>query len=401
MGLVQPTRAQLLTPPGKGGIAVISLAGPQTDALLQGLFRPWKSHAQTGPGVLQLGHLIGKDGQTLDQAVVQRQPDAAMINIHGGPLVTQAVLELLKRHGASIDPPGTHHAFDPCHPSWDNPAVGREMLDLLPRLHSPLALAAVTAQWSAGLSRLAFEAAGQLRLAGKDPGPPMNEIAARLRQAAGRLRVIRRLIEPAEVVLAGEPNSGKSTLANALSGSQMSIVHETPGTTRDWVRELVLLDGVPIWLTDTAGIWRVPAGTQTTDIDAQAVRRALDRLGRADVIVLLGVVSPDLREALDQLPRGKTVLRVRSKADLVPPPANVSGAAFFDVAISALTGLGMDELRSAIREALGVAHIDVQAPMAFTDRQKTLLLGSAEAIDNARVDDASQAVLHLLRLCAK
>ena len=99
--------------------------------------------------------------------------------------------------------------------------------------------------------------------------PPPAELPAMLRRAAGRLALIRRLLEPAEVVLAGPPNVGKSTLANALIGRQVSLVHDQAGTTRDWVRHLAVLCGVPVHVTDTAGLWDAPAG-----VDAQAVGRA-------------------------------------------------------------------------------------------------------------------------------
>jgi len=95
------TVASLQTPPGKGGIAVILLRGPLCSVILDDIFRPLRSHAASQPGALQLGRIVC-DGRTVDEAVVRRESDVAEINIHGGPAVTKAVLELLARRGADI-----------------------------------------------------------------------------------------------------------------------------------------------------------------------------------------------------------------------------------------------------------------------------------------------------------
>ena len=402
--------ASVLTPPGKGGIAIIALHGPGAAAMLRMIFRPWKSHVRSEPGVLQLGHLVGENGQVLDEAVVQGQGDCALINIHGGPWVTQAVMDLLRRNGAVATAGGVAPAaFDPAHPKWKNPAIGREMLAVLPQLQSPLALAAVANQWSAGLSQFVhrlreLHEEKRDKKNDEDVPPPLSNTAANdgrrgalcaaarsLRRAAEAMSKMRRLIEPAEVVLAGPPNAGKSTLANALSGRPMSIVHETPGTTRDWVRELVLIRGVPIWLTDTAGIWEVPGGSDAAAIDAAAVRRAHERLRQADLIVLLGEAPDGL--VADAAPAGRPLLRVQAKADEEAALGLIGPSC--DLAVSAQTGQGLSELRDAILAKLGLADLDPTAAMAFTPRQADLLHDAAAAIE---AGDGAQAADKLRKL---
>lgn len=392
------TTVCLLTPPGKGGIAVIELAGPKAPSMLETTFRPLPSHAKktgnrqqatgnkqqaTGNrqqaagdgGRLQLGHLLGEDGQTLDEAIVETRDGRVYINIHGGPWVTQAVLGLLERQGARRLPRPVGPVFPAGHPHWDNPAIGAEMLGLVRSLQSPLAVAAVGHQWSDGLSKLVSET---MSAASGGAAPPTDA----LRQAAGGLGAMRRLIEPAEVVLAGPPNAGKSTLANLLAGVPMSIVHETPGTTRDWVRQLALVRGVPIWLTDTAGIWEFPIASPASAVDAEAVRRARQRLTHADVIVLLGPAGAGLLE--EAAASGKSLLRVWSKSDL----SSAAGGAY-GLAVSAVRGEGIDELRGLILDRLGLADFDAFTPMAFTDRQADLLERSAQALD---IGDKAQGV---------
>ena len=370
------TTVTLHTPPGRGGIAVILLSGPKTVEILDAVFRPLPSHRRGGEGVLQLGRLVA-DGETIDEAIVYRRDGLAEINIHGGPAVARRAMELLVACGAAAAPApaaGTE-SFPTAHPRWSNPAIGREMLDALPLAHSALVVAAVTHQWSAGISEL-------VRTSLAKDAPRSDDAARKLRLAARGLASMRRLLHPVEVVIAGPPNVGKSTLANVLIARQVSIVHESAGTTRDWVRELALLGGVPIRLTDTAGLWNPPEG-----IDAEAVRRARRRTEQADLVLLLGAGRPIERP--DWLHAGK-LLRICAKCDVCPPigPA--------DAEVSAHTGEGLEALKKAILAALELDGFETAAPRAFTQRQADLLNRAADAMENADLREARDALKELL-----
>lgn len=378
--MTKETTASLQTPPGRGGIAVIALAGPSAEAILGEVFRPWPSHAGARDGRLQLGYLID-GGRRIDEAVIFRRDGSVEINIHGGPQVARAAMAALKRRGARLvpAPQAAPETFAVAHPRWNNPAVGAEMLDALPLARSALVAAAITQQWSGGISRLACSI-GE-RLAGRPAADAETDRDSCL-TAAAALGAMDRLLHPAEVVLAGPPNAGKSTLANALTARQVSIVHRRAGTTRDWVREQAMLDGVPIWLTDTAGLW-----SAADALDAEAVRRAHARASEADVVVLLAAETPP------ELPawwRAQRVIRVASKCDICPAAAGA------DVEISARTGRGLDELARAIIAALGLSEIRIDAPMAFTRRQATLLGEAAAALDAGDFRAAGAALERLL-----
>jgi len=380
------TTVSLHTPPGRGGIAVLLLHGPRADAILAEAFRPLPAHADAPPNGLRLGRLVDERGE-MDEAIVARCAGGIEINVHGGSAAAAAAMHRLRYLGAeAVDaPPASPECFGPAHPVLDNPAIGREMLAALAEARTPLTVAALTQQWSAGLSRLAREATA----GGEGTG-------RRLRDAAGRLPQMQRLLRPAEVVLAGPPNVGKSTLANALVGRAVSLVHDAAGTTRDWVRELAVLRGVGVYLTDTAGLW------DTADtVDAEAVRRARHRIAGADVVLLLSAGSstpipcwllsaPPVARLDARTPRSPLVLGIAAQCDLHPP------AGAYDAAVSARTGEGLDELAGRVLGALGLADLDLAAPAAFTERQAGLLLRAADALAEGQDGALGAAVRDLL-----
>ncbi len=363
----------LLTPPQRGGISVFLLGGPGAEAVLAAAFRPNHAVGPPGDGELKVGRLV--DGErVVDEAVVARRGEAFEVNTHGGPAVAAAVMHLLVGLGATAlpAPASAPEALPVAHRDGANPAIGRELLDALTDARGALAVRALAGQWSGGLSALPRRVASE--------SPPAT--AADLRAAADRLPAMRRLLTPAEVVLAGPPNAGKSTLANALVGREVSLVSDRPGTTRDWVREEAALAGVAVFLTDTAGLWDAPAA-----LDAEAVRRARDRIADADVICLLAPGSPP--GAPPWLP-DRPVVRVATFADCRRPAADA------DAAVSARTGAGLDRLAEAVVAGLGLAGFDPAAAAAFTERQAGLLTAAADALDAGNRPAAREALAALL-----
>ena len=300
------TSACVVTPAGRGGISVIVMRGPKSSRALEKIFRPIKSHKNAPRGALQLGTIID-NGRDIDQAIVCRSGETIEINIHGGPIVVRKAVELLAGLGVAIVPPDdpTAGGFDLAHPRWNNPAIGAEMLQSLVRAKSGFAVAVISNQWSSGLSRLVAQTIE--KLSGDTPSPQSN-LADDLVRAAQALPKSAKLLNPPQVVLAGPPNVGKSTLTNALTGRQVSIVHDTPGTTRDWVRELAILDGIAVFLTDTAGLFDSAKG-----IEAQAVARAEKCARDGDLVLLVTGESP-----LDVPPwlADNNLLRIANKCDI-------------------------------------------------------------------------------------
>ena len=358
--------ATLLTPPGRGGIAVILLSGDGAGEIISNVFRPQTAQSEFTDGKLHLGHLV-ENGDVIDEAVVCRRSGTFEINVHGGPVVVTKTLELLATSGAEVirsdqGPP----AFETAHRRWNNPAVGREMLRTLPQVRSALVASAVSTQWSAGISELASG----------------NPTPGQLRRAADGLRIMQRGLDPPEVVLAGAPNVGKSQLTNALVGRAVSIVHETPGTTRDWVRELAVIDGAPLWITDTAGLWNV-----SDSVHAEPVRRARKCIQTADLVVLLA--AGEVPSPPDWL-HAKKLVSVASKCDVARPRSDCV------LAVSGLTGEGLGDLRKAILSELELDRLDPTAAMAFTTRQSDLLDAAADALERSEPQKARTALNQLL-----
>jgi tRNA modification GTPase len=379
-------RATLHTPPGAGGIAAVLLAGAEARRLL----RPVVAADRRGrfdalaPGRLMLTDLLDADGEILDEAILAvdcaGDGERFEIHTHGGPRIVQRLLQRLADAGAEIvrGVRAAELGRSCWTPAGQNgvDAIGAELLAALPGAQTPLVVRALTAQQSAGLSDLARRARA---------GEAVS--ADRLRAAAGGLKAMQRLLDPPEVVLAGPPNAGKSSLANRLLARPACIVTAAPGTTRDWVRELADVAGAPLWLTDTAGLWAPPDA-----LDAEAVRRSWARVDAAAVVLAVfdaAAPPPEDEPHWRRLLAEPNVIRVANKIDAAPaaPPA---------VGVSAKEGAGLDALGRAILGRLGLAGFDPAAPAAFTERQARLLLEAADALDAGERSAANRAMDELL-----
>jgi tRNA modification GTPase len=161
------------------------------------------------------------------------------------------------------------------------------------------------------------------------------------------------LREGIHVVLAGQPNVGKSSLLNRLAGEDLAIVTEIPGTTRDIIRQSINLEGVPAHVIDTAGL------RQSSDpVERAGIERTWAAIAKADVLVLMmdatiGETAAD-RAILEQLPRELPCVRVMNKVDLLGRQAGREARQDgSSVWLSAKSGAGVDLLRSALLEAVG------------------------------------------------
>lgn len=160
------------------------------------------------------------------------------------------------------------------------------------------------------------------------------------------------------VVIAGRPNVGKSSLLNRLARREVAIVTDIPGTTRDLLREIINLDGMPLHIVDTAGL-------RVTDdiVEREGVRRAYAELERADLILLIiddsAGFTHEEQAILSQLPKNIPVIIVRNKADLTQAtPGITQGQLGSEITLSAVTGSGIEDLINYLKNLFGYNAIN-------------------------------------------
>lgn len=169
------------------------------------------------------------------------------------------------------------------------------------------------------------------------------------------------LREGMRVVIAGKPNAGKSSLLNALSGEDLAIVTDIPGTTRDVLREQINIDGLPLHIIDTAGL------RDTDDIvEQEGVKRAWNEIEHADCVLLIEDVTENnvALEELYQRCDHKKVLVVKNKIDLTKSAAKVESSEYTQVFISAKENIGLDLLKAKLKELVGYKEYNEEVCIA-------------------------------------
>ena len=399
------TIAALATPPGAGAIAIIRVSGPESLAIADRLFRgsgPLPS--QRPHGTFAVGRVEGPEG-FYDEVVllIFRAPrsytreDVVEFQCHGGRESVRRLLRLVLESGARLAEPGefTRRAF--LNGRLDL-TQAEAVMDLIAAQSERAAVAAAEHLRGAlrhqvdGLYETVVSAAADLE-AGLDFLDD-DEVPAGLPESAERRiqlanETIRNLLqtwntghclrEGALVVISGRPNVGKSTLMNVLLGRPRAIVAPIPGTTRDTLEELVILEGIPIRLVDTAGLRETGC-----PVEREGVERAKALIAQADVRLHLVEASQPLSSEDKETicnQKVKTIL-VRTKCDLgIGPPPTIQGINQ-TVCISAMTKMGISELKRAILELLDIVPL-TQSGVAISERHRRYLLEAERELSMA------------------
>ncbi len=403
-GITRRTLACRLTPVGEGGISLIELSGPDSAVILDRLFQNPRGvrAAQMEPGRLLYGRLV-RDGAPLDEVLLEcvrtGGRGAFVINCHGGAVASQRAMAALMAEGAR--------------PAREKEFLARQRrFGLLDRIQEeaaqriPRALTLRSAQALIEQHEGALAAARDELLRRAGPGaapspaglPPADWpwIEERLRRLLATAAFGRGLVRPPRLVIAGRPNVGKSTLANALLRFDRMLVHPQPGTTRDTIEEVLSLRGLPFMLVDTAGLREAE-----NEIEREGVRRGAQALRRADIALLVFDASVPLQEE-DRRILARNGARVRlpvlNKSDLpaaVPAGLIEAETGCRPVVVSAASGAGLSELEDRI---LAAAYPQMPAKgeaVLFTPRQARLVkaaLHPAERKDRAELGAAMEAL---------
>ena len=367
-----------LTPPGEGGISVIEVSGPDALAMVDRLFRsPRGLRAKAmAEGQLLYGTLH-RGGEMLDEVIlacVEIGPPATVeINCHGGALALKRVLEALLAEGAVTAAESERLARLQRLGRMDRIAV--EAAERIPRAPTLLAAGVLLDQYRGALTKALERLAGEAGV-----GSHWSHIQEHVECLLRSEGFGRGLTDPARVVLAGRPNVGKSTLANALLRFDRVIVHHVPGTTRDTIEEVFAIHGVPFVLVDTAGLREA-----RNEIEREGVLRGKAELGRADVAVLVFDGSQPLqREDALFLDAGlpARVVAAVNKCDLpqVVGPAEIAErTGCRSVQVSGTRAIGIGPLEQEILNAAYPLRPPKGAAVIFTARQGQELREALEA----------------------
>ncbi|TWU30343.1 GTPase [Bythopirellula polymerisocia] len=375
------TSVCVLTPTGRGAVAVVAVAGRDAVKFVDGCFLASNGRSLDRQPLSRIvyGHWGTVEGE--DLVVCRRDEHEVEVHCHGGVQSVAAVVSQLVAAGCDEIP-------------WQ---------EWISRQHEcPLEAEARIALAEATTSRTALILLDQLQ------GALRREVEAILAEiqsgeiAAAEARVDcllanfslgLHLTSPWQVVIAGRPNVGKSSLINALVGYQRAIVFDQPGTTRDVVTTHTVIDGWPIELSDTAGLHAT-----TDSLEVAGIELAHAQLARADLVLWVeDATASDSMELLKQqasdlgleLPSRQVL--VLNKIDLAdqPIPANA-------IATSALTGQGIEHLLAAIVQQLVPDAPEPGSAVPFNMRQASLLLAAKEACEQGHQANASAALDELL-----
>jgi tRNA modification GTPase len=363
--------AAVMTGTGTGAIATVGVFGDAARAVLAKVFKP----AGTKPAEPRMGEIvlgtICDGGKTIDRVAVGCEgADTFAINCHGNPLIVEMIMQLLQRCGATLLTAEQLLSRILMAQGLSNTiAVEAKLAQAKARTIQGTRI--IANQIDAGLSRKA-----QAWLENVD-GTSLDEIKAEAIQILQKSQAAKPIIYGCTVVLAGPPNSGKSTLLNCLAGRQKAIVTDIEGTTRDWVEADCQVDSLSLTLIDTAGLSRDLLGPEDT-IEKTAQRKTAEILRQADIVLLIVDSSRPVEEFDDQISKriaDKSVITVLNKSDL---PAKFDAGRLpkilsNTVQISAKLGAGIENLKEKIRQTTGAADFDLRQAICFTSRQENLL----------------------------
>jgi tRNA modification GTPase len=417
------TIVAIATPPGRGGIGIVRVSGPDASRIAEALTNR-REPLQPRHATVSCIHAAGG---TSDQVVLTCFPsphsytgdDVVEISAHGSPVLLQSIVAAAMAEGARLAEPGefTLRAFVRGKIDLVQAEAVADLIEAVTPLQARAAfdqlegtltgrireidaeLFDLTARLEASLD---FPDEGYHFIEPQATVSALDGIIARLTSlvdSAARGRLIR---EGLQVTITGRPNTGKSSLFNQLAGAGRAIVTEVPGTTRDLLTETIDVQGIPMTLVDTAGV----RGSSADPIEAEGIARAVASRDVASLVVLVldrsSVLTPDDRTLIAQTATKRRVV-VANKIDL--PPAAWNGA--LDgvplVPVSAVTGEGIEDLRGALASALvdrepqrdvaavtNLRHVDLleRARAALLDARRAAVAETPEEFVLADVGEA-------------
>ena len=420
------TIVAISTPPGRGGIGMVRLAGPDARAIAEPMLR---LHHPLAPGRALFGELIEpvkvvkefealpqnypySPGTRIDEVVVTyfQKPhsyttdDIIEISAHGSPVVLRHIVELALASGARVAEPGefTMRAFLNGRLDLTQAEAVRDLIESQTLFQAKVAAQQLEGALSQRLQPIKQKLVELIALleAGIDfaeddvsvlPGEQIlkhiAEVRAPLEILAGTFDYGKIVHQGLTLAIVGRPNVGKSSLFNRLVERERAIVTSTPGTTRDLVSETVALGGIPVKLVDTAGMRRA-----LDEAESIGIRKSREALADADlVLVVRDAAQPPVAEDSELLAQveDRPAILVQNKIDITGAKPATLTTRLTSVKTSALTGEGIADLRAEIlRHVGGDSGSQLETGFLTSARHQALVRQSLSSLE------AAQAAVH-------
>lgn len=370
--MFEDTIVAIATPPGRGGVGIIRLSGPRALAIAEQM----NGKKSLKPRYVTFCSFYQNKQEVLDQGVMIyfKAPhsftgeDIVELQAHGSPIVLDLLVKECVALGARLARPGefSERAFLNDKMDLTQAEAIADLIHASSQTAARMALKSLQGDFSERINSLNQELIYLRMYVEAAIDFPEEEIdflndgkvSGLLKAILDKLALIRSeanqgviLREGLSIVIAGRPNAGKSTLINALAGRDIAIVTNVPGTTRDVMREHILLDDIPLHIIDTAGL------RESDDVvEQEGIKRAWLELQKADCVLLVVDVNDPSQDALitkevrASLPDEVPIITVYNKIDIQGLPAKAEQAAVY---ISAQTGQGIDDLKAMIKAIVG------------------------------------------------
>lgn len=368
----QDTITAIATPSGRGGVGIIRVSGPAVEAIARAIVGTLPQ-----PRYAHFCDFSDTDGEVIDQGIALyfKAPhsftgeDVLELQGHGGPVVMDMLLQRCLQLGARLARPGEFSERAYLNDKMDlaQAEAVADLIDSETTAAARLATRSLQGRFSRKIHEL-VEALIRLRMyveAAIDfPEEEIDflsdgKVSANLHAVIDKIKEVREkastgrlLRDGINLVIAGQPNAGKSSLLNVLAGVESAIVTEIPGTTRDVLRERIQIGGVPVHLVDTAGL------RETADIvEQEGVRRAREEVHKADQLLWVydAESDPDNKGmSSTELPSSVPLILVRNKVDrLGESPKKTQRDDIPEISLSASTGEGLALLKEQLLSNMG------------------------------------------------
>ncbi|QBK03983.1 tRNA uridine-5-carboxymethylaminomethyl(34) synthesis GTPase MnmE [Hylemonella gracilis] len=369
----QESIVAIATAPGRGAVGIVRASGRDLSALVHAICGKalMPRHATYLP-------LCDAKGEAIDHGLVIHFPaphsytgeEVLELQVHGGPVVLQLLLArcLEALPGSRIAQPGefTQRAFLNGKLDLAQAEAVADLIDASTEAAARSAGRSLAGAFSREITHLR-DALVHLRmlveatldfpeedidfLRQADAQGQLSRLRAQLQAVLEQARQGSLLREGIKVVIAGQPNAGKSSLLNALAGAELAIVTPIAGTTRDVVQQTIQIEGVPLHVVDTAGL-----RDSQDEVERIGIERAWAQIASADAVLFLHDLTRQTQEAYRaaddalalRLPSDVPIIHIWNKQDQAPEAATAPG-----IALSAKTGAGLDVLRQALLHTVG------------------------------------------------